>query len=503
MKERKIYLLIFLVCSFSSFLIQDLHGQTADFGCANLIIKLSGRVEERGTDNLGTPHYSNLFESEKPEKFNAIDDSTVCLSTFIFGPTYFSFFYKNRYIVIVLNPNITTTLHIHHFDFNDYKIEFDGDFREVFDNSKNYEEFIKKALFEYRPTLDKRAIEIKKPYKNANEFRDNRILDFKDRISFAADSTKSLPVFLKSKMINNLKTSLIVDYENSVLKHNRKIGLDSLSLYFFVPQRDLSYYDKILDTTYSDVDVLLCYDAKLLHAVRNDTLLDLPDIMYNSPATYINKVRKMLPSQRDIFYNIMLTGVYIDQISNGKPLSNNQKNEISTYFDNTNFSNYILYLNEINVLKNKIDNTGKFHFPFLKEKKNVFVDIVAKYKGKAVFIDFWATWCGPCIAAFDEMREVKARYANRNDLVFVYLTDESSDYGKWIDYVNLLGGEHYFLYKNQMSNIYKQYNIEYLPSYLIFDKEGLLIDKSIGKYVGNEKVTEWIEKALRASSHLE
>ncbi len=35
----------------------------------------------------------------------------------------------------------------------------------------------------------------------------------------------------------------------------------------------------------------------------------------------------------------------------------------------------------------------------------------ADLKGKVVMVDFWATWCGPCVAAFPKMRELQARYA--------------------------------------------------------------------------------------------
>jgi thiol-disulfide isomerase/thioredoxin len=43
------------------------------------------------------------------------------------------------------------------------------------------------------------------------------------------------------------------------------------------------------------------------------------------------------------------------------------------------------------------------------------------FKGKIVVVDFWATWCGPCIAAFPHMREMQARYAGK-DVVLLGVT---------------------------------------------------------------------------------
>jgi len=186
----------------------------------------------------------------------------------------------------------------------------------------------------------------------------------------------------------------------------------------------------------------------------------------------------------------------MDQINSGVSLSEEQKLAVIGFFQNRHISNYIIHHNDMNE-KNFKPNAAKYYLPFGKEKEAVLSDILLRHKGQVVVMDFWATWCGPCIEAFDKIKPIKSLYANTKDVVFVYLAEESSDQDRWNEFVNFLGGEHYYLYKNQSAYIHKQYGIEYIPSYLIFDKKGELIEKSLGEYMGNEKLTEWIEKGLK------
>ncbi|WP_312365664.1 TlpA disulfide reductase family protein, partial [Sphingobacterium sp.] len=128
--------------------------------------------------------------------------------------------------------------------------------------------------------------------------------------------------------------------------------------------------------------------------------------------------------------------------------------------------------------------------------EDVLSTILEKHKGKVVFVDFWATWCGPCLAASPAMEKVKKSFENRDDITFLYLTDESSDRNRFYELTKVLMGEHYYLYKNQFATIMKKYNFDYIPSYIVFDKNGNMSQRSTSPDNLEETAKTWIQKAL-------
>ena len=56
-------------------------------------------------------------------------------------------------------------------------------------------------------------------------------------------------------------------------------------------------------------------------------------------------------------------------------------------------------------------------------------------KGKYVYIDVWATWCGPCLAEIPHLKKVEAAYHDKNIVFLSISIDVKKDYEKWKKFV--------------------------------------------------------------------
>ena len=126
--------------------------------------------------------------------------------------------------------------------------------------------------------------------------------------------------------------------------------------------------------------------------------------------------------------------------------------------------------------------------------EKMFDTILANYKGKVVVVDFWATWCGPCINAMKTMKPLKDEMKDK-DVVFLYLTGETSPLATWIKTYPTISGEHYRVSEEQWNYWYKTYGIKGIPTYMVYDRQGEQLSIHTG-YPGNDTMKKDIEKGL-------
>ena len=117
--------------------------------------------------------------------------------------------------------------------------------------------------------------------------------------------------------------------------------------------------------------------------------------------------------------------------------------------------------------------------------------ITDRYKGKAILIDFWNTWCIPCKAAMTTIRPLKEQLT---DVVYVYIADASSPVDKWGEMIKTISGVHVRLTEEQADALAKIYKFSGIPTYFVVNKEGKITYQKTS-FPGVEKLKEELVSA--------
>jgi len=99
-------------------------------------------------------------------------------------------------------------------------------------------------------------------------------------------------------------------------------------------------------------------------------------------------------------------------------------------------------------------------------------------KGKYVYVDVWATWCGPCKREIPFLKEIEKKHHGKN-IAFVSMSiDKKNDYKKWRAMVTEkeLSGVQLFAPEDWSSSFVTNYGIQGIPRFILIDPEGNIIN---------------------------
>ena len=126
--------------------------------------------------------------------------------------------------------------------------------------------------------------------------------------------------------------------------------------------------------------------------------------------------------------------------------------------------------------------------------EDLFASIIAKFRGKVVLVDFWATWCGPCRTANKAILPMKEELKEQ-DIVYVYLTGETSPLKIWENMIPDIHGEHFRVTDAQWKYLMSEFKISGVPTYIIVDRSGNISYKTTG-FPGADTMKTELLKAL-------
>jgi thiol-disulfide isomerase/thioredoxin len=296
-------------------------------------------------------------------------------------------------------------------------------------------------------------------------------------------------VFLKN--IETLKKSMLEKLTSSSIKNerfikNEKKEIEILALKYqeqYAPYHGYAINNKEFKT--SDTfpkagdDFDMNDEETFKHSYSYRTLIGgiFQRIMYGTPSqdkTPFDKgmeklntiTSKIIRSEltKNMVYEMNLSAKNIDEIFKGL-----MKHSIDSVFNNETTLKY-------ETLKKLVKGSPSPTFDY--ENINGGKTSLESLKGKFVYIDVWATWCGPCIGEIPALKEVEKEYHGKN-IEFVSISiDDKKDYEKWKKMVadKELKGIQLFADNDWKSDFVKKYAIDGIPRFILIDTEGKIVN---------------------------
>lgn len=148
---------------------------------------------------------------------------------------------------------------------------------------------------------------------------------------------------------------------------------------------------------------------------------------------------------------------------------------------------------------------------FLSDTTATFQQLISQFKGKIVYVDIWATWCGPCRQELKKTKDVQgfADFAKKNNIVILYIcADNNTKAWKQFINANKLAGYHIMAgqamdkdFHTTFSSVQLRNGVMkrsfYIPRHIIIDQSGVIVDStadSQGKAIVYKRLDQLLRK---------
>lgn len=117
-------------------------------------------------------------------------------------------------------------------------------------------------------------------------------------------------------------------------------------------------------------------------------------------------------------------------------------------------------------------------------------------KGKVVLLDFWGTWCPPCVASVPALRELNKRFSKHDSFVIIGISSDG-DEDKWRDFVaqeKMVWPQ----FLDRQRAVQRAFKVNAFPTYIVLDHEGIIRFRTMGASFDKEAaLAEAINKQIK------
>lgn len=159
------------------------------------------------------------------------------------------------------------------------------------------------------------------------------------------------------------------------------------------------------------------------------------------------------------------------------------KNNLISYFENSkpNYSPYVKYKKELElrIAQNAKLAKGSIAPDFSYATPDGKGELGPKdFKGKYLLIDFWASWCGPCLKSIPELKEIYSKYSDKDfEILSVSIDGKDADWKKALKEQNMpwkqVGAP------NSGKDVMDMYQFRGIPHLVLLDKDGKIISRNV------------------------
>lgn len=437
-------------------------------------ITLSGKIENiskqvngKKTIQLSRPYY---LKNMKPKIITLSDNGTFKDSIGSGDGLYFIFDGTNT-VPVYLRKSNHYALNYNAADFmNGGKVKLDGNDVDI---NKYFIEKMQQRIY----------VERLNTKRSEQDFR--QYLDTIKRIQVDRLEKSKLPKDIKSEEAKNIQYEYLSE------------------LFFFLVQvKDLPLASlskdsqEELNINYSDENdyKMQGYYAKLVYMYYQQKAIDLygrpkPDNIISLMAPHIIKQLDAVIPNKFIKDDIIRQDAryFLEAASDKEAYYNEFKKYYTGNDEELKQSIYDTYL-RLSKLKKGTPSPEFYNFP----DYNGGFKSLKDFRGKYVYIDIWATWCGNCWVELPYLKKLEEKYKEKN-IVFMSLSwDKFED--KWRDTIKkqeMTGMQ--LLVKDTEDPFFVNYAVQSIPRYILIDPNGLIVDYNAPRPSDSDAIEKLLE----------